>query len=149
MIALLPLLAETDAMISGNWLIAICTLLVAADLCIVQELRKNSAVASARRMSSTLIEGQPISVEVVGKLATKGELADLEARIVAELKKLESSLLSERSVARTANGNLHARIDKTDGCMMEMKGQLHQIVANLNRLVDIAMQHPTPHRKLP
>lgn len=92
------------------------------------------------------VEPQPLAVEISSTLATKKELEDLEGRIVAELKKLESALSNERSVARTANGNLHARIDKTTESLAEVRGELSQINANLNRLVDIAMKHSPPRR---
>jgi len=140
---MIAIIAETAAGISaenvGYIIAALVTTLIGGGVI-------GKKVADSKKVS---IDGQPLSVEVVQKLATKSELADLEARIVAELKKFETALITERSVARTANGNLHARIDKTVESMMEMKGELHQINANLNRLVDLAMQQPHPHRKLP
>ena len=117
---------------------------LAAVPAIIAAYKKGQATPRPR----VTIDGQPISVEVTQQLATKGEMRELETRIVSELKKLEASLNNERSVARVANGNLHARIDKTDGVMMEMKGELHQINANLNRLVDHAIGGVT-RRKLP
>ncbi|MEI7912542.1 MAG: hypothetical protein WCK77_23180 [Verrucomicrobiota bacterium] len=149
MLALLPILAAEvtpDTLISGNWLIAISGVFAGALVGLVQEMRKRSAVEAVRSKNSTTIEGQPISVDVVHHLATKGELNELEARIVAELKKFENALATERSIARTANGNLHARMDKTGDAVMEMRGELHQINANLNRLVDLAMKPANPRK---
>lgn len=125
---------QNDSMlITGGAIIAIGT----ASAAIIAAFKKGKA-------SRVSLDPQPLSVALTQTLATKQELAELETRIVGELKKFETALLTERSVARAANGNLHARIDKTVESMAEMKGELHQINANLNRLVDIAMQpHPT------
>lgn len=129
---------QNDSMlITGGAIVAIGT----AAAAIIAAFKKGQA-------SRISVDPQPLSVALTQTLATKQELAELETRIVGELKKFETALLTERSVARTANGNLHARIDKTVESMAEMKGELHQINANLNRLVDLAMQ-PHTTRKTP
>lgn len=128
--------ASDGMLITGGAIVAIGT----ATAAVVAAFKKGQA-------SRVSVDPQPLSVALTQTLATKGELAELEARIVAELKKFETALTTERSVARTANGNLHARIDKTVESLMEMKGELHQINANLNRLVDLAMK--PAGRKLP
>ena len=139
------LLASTppDTLISGNWIIAIIGALTTAAATIIGKMKIDQA---KREKTSTRIEGQPIGVELVETLATKQEMRELEARLVAEIKKLESAASKERDVARIANGNLHARIDKSSEALAEMKGQLIQISANLSRLVDMAMKQPRPQR---
>lgn len=89
------------------------------------------------------VEPNPFPIELSEKVATKEELDALEERIGAELKKIEAALLKERDVARTANGNLHARIDKSTEALAEVKGELHQINENLSRLLDVAIKGKT------
>lgn len=138
MIALLAEITQTqpDTLISGNWLIGIIGALSTATAAIIGKVRVDQV---KRQRTSTRIEDQPLAVSLVETLATKEEMRELEGRLVAEIKKLESAASKERDVARTANGNLHARIDKSAEAMAEMKGQLIQISANLNRLVDMAV----------
>jgi hypothetical protein len=101
-------------------------------------LKQQGAKEAALRMKTTL-EDQPIGVELVETLATKDEMRQLEARLVAEIKKLEGAILNERAVARTANGNLHARIDADSKAISNMTGQLTQIDANLSRLINLQL----------
>lgn len=127
-------------MISGNWLIGVLGALSTAAVAVIGKLKLDQA---KRERTSTRIENLPITVSLVETLATKEEMASLEARLVAEIKKLEGSLGKERDVARTANGNLHARIDKTSDNLSLMRGEIGQMNANLNRLIDLAM-NPKP-----
>jgi hypothetical protein len=95
---------------------------------------------------TTTIAGQPIGVRLEEQSdppATKKELEALEQRMIAELKKIEAALGKERDIARTANGNLHARADKSVEVMAEMKGELKQISENVDRLLDLAMKRPS------
>ena len=132
--------AAPDPMISGNWLIAILGALSTAAAALIG---KNRVDAAKREATNTTIDGQPLTISLVETLATKEEMKELEGRLVTELKKLENAMTSERSVARVANGNLHARIDKSAESLAEMKGQLSQISANTDRLIDMAM-HTKP-----
>jgi hypothetical protein len=91
------------------------------------------------RKTKTEVEPNPLPVAMVSELATKDELTALEARLVGEIKKLETALVGERGVARTANGNLHARIDKTSEGLAAVQATTTQINANLNRLMDLLM----------
>jgi len=86
------------------------------------------------------IEPNPLPVELVETIATKKELQELEARITRELKKIEDALGNERDVARKANGNIHARIDKSSEALAEVRGELKQISENTDRLLDIALK---------
>lgn len=143
MIQTLLATTQPDTLISGNWIIAIIGTLTTAATAIIGKLKLDQV---KREKMSTRIEGQPIGVELVETLATKQEMRELEARLVTEIKKLESAASKERDVARIANGNLHARIDKSSEALAEMKGQLIQISANLSRLVDMAMKTPRTPR---
>ena len=99
---------------------------------------------SKGRKTSTAVEPNPLPVAMVQDLATKEELRELEARLVAELKKLETAISSERAVARTANGNLHARIDKISEGLAGTTATMTQLNASLNRVLDALLK---PNRR--
>lgn len=139
MMTILAEAATSDPMISGNWLIALVGAISTGAVAIIGKMKVDQA---KRTKTATVVENQPLSVAVVDTLATKEEMRELEARLVSEIKKLESAIANERSVARIANGNLHARIDKSAEGIAEMKGQLTQMNANLNRLLDLVMNFP-------
>ena len=124
--------AAADPMISGNWLLGLLGALTTAAVAIIGKLK----VDAAKREKSSVVE----------TLATKDEMRALEDRLVAEIKKLEGAISKERDIARTANGNLHARIDKSAEALAAMNGQLIQISANLNRLIDLALNTPRTPR---
>jgi hypothetical protein len=98
------------------------------------------------KKTRTQVEPNPLPVSLVAALATKEELQALEARLTHELKKLETALVGERGVARTANGNLHARIDKTSEGLAAVQATMTQINANLNRMMDMMMAAAKPNR---
>lgn len=130
-----------DAMISGKWLIAVIPVVFAG---VGVLLSKNKWMQKgAAQARSVTVENQPLQVTSTVPLATKAELEALEARLTAELSKIEVSLASERSVARTANGNLHARIDKSTEQLAEVKGELRGIAENISRLLDLSMNRTT------
>ncbi len=138
-VQLLAEVAGADPMISGNWIIAIVGALTTAATGIIGKLKLDAA---RRDRTSTQIEGQPISVALVETLATKAEMRDLEGRLVNEIKKLETVISGERSVARTAVGNLHARIDKTAEGLAATTATMTQLNANLNRVLDLLLKRP-------
>lgn len=126
--------ADPDPLISGNWLIAVI-----------------GAIASAAAMfwgkhqgkkeaTETKITNQPIRIHDESPSATQDELRELKEDIDKRLQKIEQALTEERAIARTANGNIHARIDKQSETMAEMKGELHQVAANVRALLDISMK---------
>lgn len=139
----MQLLAEAagaDPMISGSVVIGIIGAITTLVVGLVGKLKVDQA---RRERTSTRIEGQPISVELVETLATKAEMRDLEGRLVAEIKKLEGVISGERAVARTAVGNLHARIDKTAEGLAATTATMTQLNANLNRVLDLLLKRPT------
>jgi len=127
---------QAGTMIPGEWIITVIVAVIGA---LGGIYLKRTGVAQGRAEQSTVIANEPLSIAITQTLATKDELEALEQRIMEELKKLEGSLSNERAVARNADGNLHARINKAVEGMAEMKGELHQINANLSRLIDMAI----------
>lgn len=144
MMTYLAEVAAADTMISGKWLLAVIPL-VLSGLGVL--LGKNHwEKKGAKEARSVTVENQPLQVTSTVPLATKAELEALEARLTVELSKIEGSLTSERAVARIANGNLHARIDKSTEQLAEVKGELKGIASNISRLLDISMNRKTPPR---
>lgn len=133
---LLQLLADTtqDDGTLGQILPWITTFVVAVISAVL-----GKKVSDAKRVK---VSPSPFPIELSEKVATKEELDALEERISEELQKIEAALLKERDVARTANGTIHARIDKSTEAIAEVKGELNQINANLSRLLDLAMKRP-------
>lgn len=132
-------LAETaaaDPMIPGTWVTGF----------IVAVLGVIGGWVTKGKIARTSVEPNPLPVEVVESLATKEEMRELEGRLVSEIRKLENALGKERDVARTANGNLHARIDRTSEAIAGVTGQLSQMNSNLDRLLDLATK---PLRRTP
>jgi hypothetical protein len=67
---------------------------------------------SKGRKTRTQVEPNPLPVAIVAELATKAEMREQEGRLTGEIRKLETQVHGERGVARTANSNIHARLDK-------------------------------------
>lgn len=132
-----------DPMISGKWLLDVIPVIAAAVVLILGRNHLKAQGAKEERATRTTIDGQPIGVELVETLATKQEMRELEGRLVMEIKKLESVISSERSVARTANGNLHARIDKTAEGLAAATATMTQLNAGLNRVLDFMIKPNT------
>lgn len=137
---MLNLLAEAvppDPMISGKWLLTIVPVVASAIALLLG--KSHWEKKGAKEARSVTVENQPLQVTSTVPLATKAELESLEARLTTELSKIEGALTSERAVARIANGNLHARIDKSTEQLAEVKGEIKGIAENISRLLDIAM----------
>jgi uncharacterized protein YPO0396 len=79
-----------------------------------------------------------INVKEEVELVTKDELEEHLQRIEKNFEEIKETLKSERNVARQANGNLHARIDKATEQLAEVKGELTGIGKNLALLLELA-----------
>ena len=130
--------AASDPMISGNWLIALVGAISTGAVAIIGKMK----VDQARMKTSTVIENQPLPVNLVDTVATKEELKSLERRILKEITKQESAFEKERDVTREELGKIHSRLDRTSECIAEVKGQLSQIEKNLNRVLNILTNAP-------
>lgn len=140
---MMTILAEaanaSDPMISGNWLIGVIGAISTGAVAIIGKMK----VDQVRRMkTSTVIENQPLPVNLVDTVATKEELKSLERRILKEITKQESAFEKERDVTREELGKIHSRLDRTSECIAEVKGQLSQIEKNLNRVLNILTNAP-------
>lgn len=91
----------------------------------------------------TSIDGQPVGIDVVDKPATENDLKEMETRIEERISKLEEALNGERGIARTANGNVHKRIDalseRLGDRLSKLEGTTESINETVGKLLDIAL----------
>jgi hypothetical protein len=140
-----PVIAQmpgADAMISGNWIISAIGAIATACALFWGKTQHDTAKAAVTKTKTTL-ENQPIGIAVEKALATAEEMQALEHRIEDELTEIKVSLRDERTAARIAQGNTHARIDKMMEGQAEARGELKQINTNLNRLLERSMKGPS------
>lgn len=124
-------------------------------------VKAHRAGMEAGKKTRTKVEPNPLPVTLVETLATKGEMRDLEGRLVGEIRKLETQVNGERTVARTANSHIHQRLDgmaekkdldriheRIDAQTVATAGAvaaLTEVKSNVNQLLALALNRkPTP-----
>lgn len=90
--------------------------------------------------TNTVLSPDPLQVQEVEKLATKAELDAVAKDLECDIEKLRQEIGDERKVARTANGNLHKRIDELVETLAETKGLLAGVKDNTDRLLARSMK---------
>ena len=93
-----------------------------------------------RRVS---IADQPVGVRLEDELVTRMELQSHIARIEGDIGAIKEALDGERGIARTANGNLHKRIDamseRLGDRLSRLEGQTAGIFETTKALLDLAL----------
>jgi LPXTG-motif cell wall-anchored protein len=93
-----------------------------------------------RRVS---IDGQPIAMKVDERFVTHSEFTAHMDRVESDITEIKESLDGERSIARTANGNIHKRIDllseKLGDRLSKLEGITESINKTTDKLLDIAI----------
>lgn len=133
-----PTPLEGDPQISGQWIIHVIGAIATGAALFwgkTQKDQKNQALKS-----KVQIADQPVGVSLKKALATVDQVNELESRIEAELTGIKTALKEERSIARVAQGNLHARLDKVMEAQAEARGELKQINQNVERLLERGMK---------
>lgn len=92
----------------------------------------------------TEVSPNPLPVELVEQLASKGDLARVETDLARRILAIENGLTEERSTARTDISAVHRRIDVMAENLAEMRGELRTITSNLGRLLDLTMAKAQP-----
>jgi hypothetical protein len=132
-----------DPMIPGQWVLALVGVLVSSILAGV--LGKNMGKKEAVKELRVTPPVPTLTVEMAKRFAEKDELAALKADL-DELKndvdrKLDRLLEGQQErgkVAREALNNVHRRLDGQTEATSELKGEVHQISKNVERLLTLA-----------
>lgn len=95
---------------------------------------KEEALRDAHVTISTPVPTIHTKEEV--ELVTQDELNGHLIRIEANFREIKDALAKERDVARTAQSNVHSRLDEVMENQAESRGELKQINLNVQRLLD-------------
>ena len=102
---------------------------------------------------STTIKNQPVRVKVEGdeEYVTNAVLEGHLDRIEATFDEIKEALGSERDIARTANGNIHKRIDalseRLGDRLSSLEGTTKAINETVGKLLDLALGKTPGTRK--
>jgi hypothetical protein len=154
MSALLPTLAETaatDPAISGAWALK----LVAGIFSGLGILFTAVWMAFKKGQGSTAVDATvkgpvpEVTVRQATQWATaeevnalRGEIDDLKADVDRKLDRLIEGQVERGRVAREALNNVHRRLDTATEVTAELKGEVHQISKNVERLLTLATTTP-------
>lgn len=93
------------------------------------------------RKKSMTVENNPLHVRKALDFVSKEEFAELETEVREGFATITDQFADERSIARTANGTIHKRIDKTQEMVSEVKGELKVLNSNVEKLLTLAMEN--------
>ena len=85
------------------------------------------------------VENNPLNVRKALDFVSKEEFQELETEVREGFATITDQFADERAIARTANGTIHKRIDKTQEMVSEVKGELKVLNSNVEKLLNIAM----------
>lgn len=151
---MMQMLAETgaaDPMISGAFVLKIIGAIFSG---VVLLLGGRHLGKKEERQNNVTIKDQPVNVrthtdpEYVTTDTMNGHLVRIDDAI-AEIKEV---LDGERTIARTANGNIHKRLDalseRLGDRLSKLEGTSESVRETVDKLLDIALGKPTtPPRK--
>lgn len=130
-------------------LTALGTFLAAVAGIVMTYLKRDSLKDLGRqeeRARKVVIDGQPLEFKQSSQAATHSDLTDLKRDTDQRLTRIEESLAAERAVARTALGNIHARLDKSTVATANLQGQVEEVGKNVARLLDLALARKSTTR---
>lgn len=146
----MPVMAETTDVISTNAVTGIISAIFAGIALVVGKFWGKRQAVEER---STTIKGQPVRVKVEGDddYVTNAVLEGHLDRIEATFTEIKEVLDSERGIARTANGNIHKRIDalseRLGDRLSSLEGTTKAINETVGKLLDLALGKPSSQRK--
>jgi hypothetical protein len=140
---MMHLLAETaaapDTLISGNWIIGVIGALATAAALILGKLqgRKQGMQEATNNVTiQTPVPKFDVNTREEPEFVTHSQLNGHLGRIEDTFEEIKAALNSERGIARLANSNIHARLDKVMENQAESRGELKQINLNVQRLLN-------------
>lgn len=134
----LPLIAQLDKVdpsFARDWIITFAALFGLFWMVwnFVQSAKKKPPLQA-------VVSPDPLQVQEVEKLATKAELDSVARTLESDIAEIHDVIGEERKIARTANGNLHKRIDELVETLAETKGLLSGVKENTDRLLARSMK---------
>lgn len=130
-----------DPMISGNWLIAVIGALASAGALF---WGKRQGKKEAQETEVTLKQPVPtVRTQEEPEFVTMAEFNGHLRRIEHTFTEIKEALDSERGIARTANGNIHKRIDamseRLGDRLSKLEGSAEAIAETTSKLLDLAL----------
>ncbi len=141
--------APPDTQISGNWIIAIMVAAITALGGIWLSYKRGQANPSHETtikspVPTVTVRNEPRWATHDELAAVAVEVAELREDVDKKLDKLLAGQAEERKVAREALGKVHARSDANAVALAEMKGELHGMSKNVERLLTLATNPKSP-----
>ncbi len=142
---LLPLLfanlTPPDTMISGDWMLKlVAALFTGAALVLGRYWGKREAVQQDVTLKSPV---PTVRTQEEPEFVTMGTFNGHLKRIEESISAIEAALESERGIARTANGNIHHRIDalseRLGDRLSKLEGTLMGVADTTRTLLDLAL----------
>lgn len=140
---------KPDAMISGEWLIAIIGALASAAALVIGKVQGRKESESSRDVTiKPPVPRLDVNMHEDPEFVTMEVFNGHLKRIEESFFKIEQALDSERGIARTANGNIHKRIDAMSERLGErlskLEGTSEGIAKTTATLLDIALGKKPP-----
>jgi hypothetical protein len=141
-----PMMASADPMISGNWIIAVIGALASAA---AMFWGKKQGKREAQETEVTLKPPVPtVRTQEEPEFVTMGEFNGHLKRIEYTFTEIKEALDSERGIARTANGNIHKRIDamseRLGDRLSKLEGSVEAVADTTSKLLDLALNNKKP-----
>lgn len=135
---MINLLAETDTLISGNWIIAMIGAIAAGIALVVGKKQGRNEAENAR---DVLIKKPVPTIQTREEphWATKPELNDHIERTDKQINAIWSAIKNERLTTTDALNRIHERVDAQVTAVAEIKGTVGEVKTILNQLVNLAL----------
>jgi chromatin segregation and condensation protein Rec8/ScpA/Scc1 (kleisin family) len=131
-----------DFMISGEWLSGIVVAIIGAIGAVYLKARKDGQNSRSVTVNSP-VPRLDVNTREDPEFVTHDQLNGHLTRIEDTFEEIKDALNSERTVARTANGNIHKRIDALSERLGErlssLEGKTDGVAQNVDKLLDIAL----------
>jgi hypothetical protein len=138
-----------DPQISGNWITAFVIAVITAAGGIWLSYKRGQANPSHETtikspVPTVTVRNEPRWATHDELAAVANDMADLREDVDKKLDKLLAGQAEERRVAREALGKVHSRSDANAVALAELKGEMGQINANVQRLLTLATNTKPP-----
>lgn len=145
MIDLLANAAQTDPLISGNWIIALIGAVAAGIALVVGKIQGRKEVESR---DVTLKKPLPtLQTREEPQWATKPELENHIERTDKQFSEIWNAIQQERGVARESLSKIHSRIDFQSNATAAVQATVNEVRQTVSTLLDLALHRNPPPKK--